>query len=172
MTAQVIESVPTSFDIQPFAARWFNWIDIAKCFWPGRGGRAANINPELAPVRMLGGIYCFAYSADAPLLISPKAAEVRYIGETGEFLRRMGQFGQSAGFWGERHNGHSAGWRWAEGQLDNIWVSFFPIGKELLPHLAVGMRVWMEAVALEEFRLVHDRLPEINAVGKSGEPRW
>jgi hypothetical protein len=24
------------------------------------------------------------------------------------------------------------------------------------------MRFWMEAVALEEFRLVHDRLPEIN----------
>ena len=25
------------------------------------------------------------------------------------------------------------------------------------------MRVWMEAVALEELRLVHGRLPEINA---------
>lgn len=33
-------------------------------------------------------------------------------------------------------------------------------------HLAIGMRFWMEAVALEEFRLVHSHLPKINeAVG-------
>jgi hypothetical protein len=87
---------------------------------------------------------------------------VRYIGETSEFLQRMGQFANSAGFWGERQNGHSAGWRWPAGQSDNTWASFFPVGNELLPHLAAGMRFWMEAVALEEFRLVHDRLPEIN----------
>jgi len=75
----------------------------------------------------------------------------------------MGQFGTSAGFWGARQNDHSAGWRWPAGQSEKVWVSFFPIGNELLPHLADGMRVWMEAVALEEFRLVHGRLPEINA---------
>jgi hypothetical protein len=63
--------------------------------------------------------------------------------------------------------GQSAGWRWPIGQSDNTWITFFPIGNELLPHLAAGMRFWMEAVALEEFRLVHGRLPEINeAVGE------
>jgi hypothetical protein len=93
----------------------------------------------------------------------PTDAAVRYIGETNAFLRRMGQFGESAGFWGNRQNGHSAGWRWPAGHSDSTWVSFFPIGNDLLPHLADGMRVWMEAVALEEYRLVHGRLPEINA---------
>ena len=53
--AQVIASVPTSFDVQPFAGRWFPWTDIGSCFWPGRGRRAADINPDLAPVRTLGG---------------------------------------------------------------------------------------------------------------------
>jgi hypothetical protein len=41
-------------------------------------------------------------------------------------------------------------------------IAFFPVANELLPHLAAGMRFWMEAVALEEFRLAHGRLPEIN----------
>ena len=160
---QVIASVPTSFDIPPFASRWFHWTDVAGCFWPGRGGRAAIINPELAPVRKLGGVYCFAWSLAAPPLVGPTVAAVRYIGETSEFSRRMGEFGNSAGFWGERRNGHSAGWRWPAGQSGNLWVSFFLIGGELLPHLAKGLRVWMEAVALEEFRLVYGRLPEINS---------
>ena len=161
--AQVIASVPTSFDVQPFAGWWFPWTDIGSCFWPGRGRRAADINPDLAPVRTLGGVYCFAWSTVAPPNIGPTAGTIRYIGETNAFLRRMGQFGNSAGFWGARQNGHSAGWRWPAGQSEKVWVSFFPIGNELLPHLADGMRVWMEAVALEEFRLVHGRLPEINA---------
>jgi hypothetical protein len=159
---QVIASVPTSFDVQPFGARWFHWTDVASCFWPGRGGQALLVNPELAPVRTLGGVYCFAWSPEPPPVIGPTAAAVRYVDETSEFPRRLGQFGNSAGFWGARQNGHSAGWRWPAGQSDNTWVSFFPIGNELLPHLAAGMRVWMEAVALEEFRRIHGRLPEIN----------
>ena len=162
MMVKVIESVPTSFDVPPFAMRWFHWTDITKCFWPGRGGRALCVNLELAPVRNLGGVYCFAWSPEPPQVIGPTAATVQYIGETSEFLRRMGQFGDSAGFWGERREGHSAGWRWPVGQSENLWVSFFLIGDELLPHLAKGMRVWMEAVALEEFRLVHKLLPKIN----------
>lgn len=159
---KVISAVPTSFDAPPFAGRWFHWADISACFWPGRGGRAALVNPALAPVRTLGGVYCFAWSPKAPDIIGPTAAAIRYIGETSEFLRRMGQFGNSAGFWGERRNGHSAGWRWPLGKTDKTWVSFYSIGTDLLPHLAAGMRLWMEAVALEEFRLVCGRLPEIN----------
>ena len=107
---QVIASVPTSFDVLPFAGRWFRWADIAACFWPGRGGRAALVNLELAPVRSLGGVYCFAWSNEPPAIVGPTAGAVRYIGETSEFLRRMGQFGNSAGFWGDRQTGHSAGW--------------------------------------------------------------
>lgn len=160
--AQVIASIPMSFEVQPFSGRWFRWSDIAACFWPGRGKRASLVNSELASVRAFGGVYCFAWSSDPPPTVGPTASAVRYIGETNEFLRRMGQFANSAGFWGERGNGHSAGWRWPIGQSDNTWVAFFAIGNELLPHLATGMRFWMEAVALEEFRLVHGRLPEIN----------
>lgn len=74
----------------------------------------------------------------------------------------MGQFGSSAGFWGERSNGHSAGWRWPEAQTEHTWVGFFPVGDGLQPHLAAGMRLWMEAVALEEYRLAFGRLPNIN----------
>lgn len=158
----VIDSVPTSFDVPAFAGRWFSWVEVAECFWPGRGGRASQVNPELAPVRYTGGVYCLAWSPEPPTILGPTAAEARYIGATNEFRRRIGQFGNSAGFWGERQNGHSAAWRWPKGCTDHAWLSFFPIGNELLPHLAAGMRFWMEAVALEEFRLVHGRLPEIN----------
>ena len=46
----VIDHVPTSFDLTPHAGRWFHWSEILTCFWPGRGGRAENVNPDLAPV--------------------------------------------------------------------------------------------------------------------------
>jgi hypothetical protein len=49
---------------------------------------------------------------------------------------------------------------WSKGEY---LVSFYPVGSGLLPHLATGLRHWMEAVALEEYRLVHGRLPQINA---------
>jgi len=120
------------------------------------------VNSDLAPVRFVGGIYCVAWSSEPPLIVNPTDVAVRYIGETSEFLRRIGQFGDSAGFCGARRNGHSAAWRWPVGQTANTWISFFPIGSELLPHLADGMRSWMEAVALEEFRLAHGRLPDVN----------
>ena len=131
--AKVIESVSTSFDLPAFAGQWFHWTAIAECFWPGAGGRAATVNPELAPVRHLGGVYCFAWSAERPEVIGPTAPLVRYVGETSNFRRRMGQFGNSVGFWGERSNGHSAGWRWPEGQTEQTWVSFFPLGGGLHP---------------------------------------
>jgi hypothetical protein len=35
--AKVIDSVPTSFDLPPFAGRWFRWAEIENCFWPGKG---------------------------------------------------------------------------------------------------------------------------------------
>ncbi|MBE7465977.1 MAG: hypothetical protein HS116_21080 [Planctomycetes bacterium] len=163
--ARVIDAVPTSFEVAPFGGQWFAWAEIAACFWPGRSRRADKVNPKLAPVRELGGVYCFAWSPQAPPLIDPKAPQVKYIGETRSFLRRMGQFGHSAGFWNKRQDGHSAGWRWPEGRTECAWVAFFPVGQGLLPHLASGMRHWMEAVALEEHRLANGRLPEVNEPG-------
>lgn len=162
-TAGITASVPTSFDVRPFVGQWFHWTDVGACFWPGRGRQAATVNPVLAPIRTLGGVYCFAWSPEPPPIIGPTAAAVRYIGESSCFQRRMQQFGDSAGFWGVRQNGHSAGWRWPAGQMEQAWVAFFEIGNDLQPHLATGMRKWMEAVALEEFRLMHGRLPEVNA---------
>ena len=163
----VVSRVPTYFDLEAFAGRWFSWAEINACFWPGRGGRAAAVNPLLAPVRDLGGVYLLAWSQQLPAPVHPSAAEVRYIGETANFRQRMGGFGNSAGFWGERQFGHSAGWRWPEGQSEHTWVAFFPVGEDLLPHLATGMRKWLEAVALEEHRRARGELPQINiAVGE------
>src|SRR5262249_20315600 len=108
-------------------------------------------------------VYCFAWSPAPPRIIGPTAVEVKYIGESGEFQWRIGQFGNSAGFWGgERRDGHSAAWRWPLGQTANTWGRFFPPGADLGPHLAAGLRHWMEGMALEEYRLLHHTLPEIN----------
>jgi hypothetical protein len=160
--ANVIDSVPTSFDLPPFGGRWFQWADVSQCFWPGRGRRRMLVNPELAPVCFQGGVYCFAWSQQSPRTVGPTAAEVKYIGQTGEFHRRMREFGTSAGFRGKRCNGHSAAWNWPLGREEHAWVSFFVLGGSLLPHMAEGMRHWMEAVALEEYRLVRGHLPEVN----------
>src|SRR5438128_58250 len=133
---RVIATAPTCFDAEAFAGRWFHWKEINSCFWPGRGGRATVVNPELAPVRYQGGVYCLAWSLQPVRIVGPTAVEVKYIGESNEFQRRIGQFGTSAGFWGQRRKAHSAGWRWPLEQTVNLWVCFFPVGRGLLPHLA------------------------------------
>jgi hypothetical protein len=165
--AGVISSIPTSFCIQPFSGRWFHWSEISACFWPGAGGRSVKVNQNLAAICHLGGIYCLGWSVGAPKIIGPTARAVRYIGETARFKERMSGFRNSAGLNGNREFGHSAGWRWPLHHADNLWVSFFLIGNELLPHLAGGLRGWMEAVALEEYRLAHGQLPIVN--GAKGE---
>ena len=99
----------------------------------------------------------------------PRDAKVRDIGETAYFTTRMGGFGNSAGFWGQRRCfGHSAAWRWPEGKWKKLWVAFFVVGEGLEPHLAEGLRKWLEAVALEEHRLEHDRLPEVKYCYRAG----
>jgi hypothetical protein len=159
---QLIAVAPTSFDGAAFADRWFHWSDVSQCFWPGKGRRAACVNPELAAVRYLSGVYCVAWSEKPPLVVGPTAVEIRYIGQSGEFRRRMGQFGNSAGFWGPRKDGHSAAFRWPFGLSAYAWIGFFPFNDAVLPHLAEGLRHWREALALEEYRLRHNRLPEVN----------
>jgi hypothetical protein len=158
----IVARVPLCFDLEPFGNRWFSWAEIAGCFWPGKGRRANDVNPALAPVRDHGGVYLIAWCQQPPARLHPRAVEVRYIGETHNFANRMGGFGNSAGFWGERRFGHSAAWRWPEGKSDKMWVAFFTVGDDLEPHLATGLRKWLEAVALEEYRLEYGRLPEIN----------
>lgn len=74
----------------------------------------------------------------------------------------MDDLANSAGFWGERRDGHSAGRRWPKGRTENLWVAFFEIGHKLPDHLAKGLRKWMEAVAIEEHRAAHDQVPEVN----------
>jgi hypothetical protein len=77
--------------------------------------------------------------------------------------------GCSAGFWGERSAGHSAGWSWAEGKHDWLWVAFFDVlrGQELEAHMRKGLRCWMEAVALEEYRITTGTLPQVNRVKRN-----
>jgi hypothetical protein len=167
--SNVIANVPLCFDLEPFGGRWFSWAEVADCFWPGKGRRAKDVNPELAPVREKGGVYLVAWSLIPPDRVHPREAAVRYIGETLCFATRMGGFGTSAGSWGERRFGHSAAWRWPEGRSEDLWIAFFIVGEPLAPHLAEGLRKWLKAVALEEYRQAHRRLPEINAVVESVE---
>jgi hypothetical protein len=79
----------------------------------------------------------------------------------------MGNFGNSAGFWGQPSSGHSAGWRWPPGKSEHLWVAFFEAGNDLPAHLAEGLRVWLEAVAQEEHRVLHGEVPPLNRGGKN-----
>jgi len=128
------------------------------------------VNPTLCPVRFLGGVYLISWSIKAPRELHPSDAAVQYIGETGEFRRRAGQFGTSAGLFGPRAKGHSAAWRWPLGKKEHLWMSFFEVDGALRPHLAKGMRHWLEGVGLEEYRQVHGALPPLNRV-EDGELR-
>lgn len=49
-------------------------------------------------------------------------------------------------------------------------MCFFEVDGQLRPHLAKGMRHWMEGVGLEEHRQVHGALPPLNRV-EEGELR-
>jgi hypothetical protein len=146
---------------KPHGGRWYHWSEVEACFWPGPGRKSRSIDEVLAEVLFLGGIYLLAHSKRAPQQLSPNSKNVKYIGETGEFKRRMGQFGASAGFFGEQRAGHSAGWRWNWGQHD-LWMCFVPVGQNLPGHLAGGLRFWAEAQALDVYYREYSRLPEVN----------
>jgi hypothetical protein len=130
----------------------------------GPGGGVDRVNATLCNARGVGSVYLFAWSRRSPKTIHLADPAVQYVGETGLFLRQMGQFGTSAGFWGERNKRHSAGWRWPKGRTEHLWVGFFEVDGNLLPHLGRGMRRWMEPVALEVHRERHGVLPPLNRV--------
>jgi hypothetical protein len=119
----------------------------------------------LAEIRFVGGIYTMAWSEAPPALLHPAAPEVKDIGETSEYRRRMGQFGNSAGFFGERCKGHSTAWKWPLGRTEKLWAAFFPAGDDFLPrkHLAKAWRCWLEGVAFEEHSQARGSLPALNA---------
>ena len=160
--AAAIRQPPSIFNADAFCNRWFSWRDIQACFWPGQGKKAINVNPKLAPVRDLGGVYLLSWAVSLPKTFSPAARSVCYVGETNCFRRRMGDFGNSAGLWGARAKGHSAGWRWPKGRSHHLWVAFFPLGGDMPSHLAEGFRKWMESVAIEEHRCARGALPRLN----------
>jgi hypothetical protein len=164
-TNALIPAPPMSLDWPALGERWFHWSRIAACFWPGPGKKSKSIDPELADIKDYGGVYLIAWSEQEPPRRKwSKVPSVKYIGETHWFKARMGGFAQSAGFKGERAFGHSAAWRWEQGKNSKLWVAFFDVtqGQTMQPHLAIGLRRWVEAVALEEYRLANGALPELN----------
>jgi hypothetical protein len=162
----MIPQPPTSFSLSPLGGGWHHWQGINECFWPGRGKRAVYVNAQLASARERGGVYLLAWSRSAPQSANPTDRAVRYVGETSCYCKRMGGFGNSAAFWGDRRDGHSAARRWPVGRNEHLWIAFFPLGEDLEPHLARGLRRWMEAVAIEVHREVHGIVPRLNNNGR------
>jgi hypothetical protein len=166
-TPKTIPVPPTSLNWLPLGGHWYHWSAVEACFWPGAGGRSAVVDAGLAEIKDYGGVYVLAWSEAEPPRKTPHLAPaVKYIGETYWFKGRMGGFGNSAGLWGKRSFGHSAGWSWPKGKKDHLWVAFFDVAKglELEAHVHRGLRAWVEAVALEEHRLANGKLPRLNAV--------
>lgn len=153
------------FILKPFADQWFEWERINECFWPGAGGRSEKVDPELGPVRLYSGIYVIAWG-DSSGVPNPVDSNVQYIGMTDNFKNRMSQFASSAGIhYDGRYDGHSAAWRWPEAKIDEMKVAFFPLFRDLAPHLKSGFLYWQEALAIDAYFKVHGEVPPLNAGG-------
>lgn len=157
------------FDLAPHDNRWFPWVEIAECFWPGRGRRSQTINPSLASIKNAAGIYCIAW-APISTIPAPDEANLQYVGQTKNFKARMAQFASSAGiFWDDRYAGHSAAWRWPQGETAQMQIAFFPIQPEP-DHMLTGRLFWYEALAINAYFQKHDNtLPPLNVI-KSPDP--
>lgn len=156
----VISPLPKLFNLKPYLGNWIRWSRIEPCFWPGRGKRAVNIDPDLAPLRNRGGIYVMKW-AKVPGRVRHVDPAVVYIGETANFCGRMADWGRSAGFWGKPTDGHSAAWRWKNG-AEYLWVAFFDLAPPASRRLAKHVRLYHEIIATEEYRSHHGRLPQAN----------
>lgn len=119
----------------------------------------------------LPGVYMVAFSrASRTMDVEPNPVQhaVKYIGETGLLLRRLGQFGTSAGLFGERGRGHSAGWRWKDEWIAaGAYVALYPVPKDVADSgLSPFWRLCREAQAQAAYAQAHgQRLPELNAKG-------
>lgn len=165
---ELTKNLSLEFAFSSFAEKWFRWEEVTRSFWPEGGSRLSRqAGEEASSIGDTGGVYLLSWSPTAPPLKGPTCDALQYVGETNNFRKRMGQFANSAGFWGERKNGHTAAWRWPKGESRNLWVAFFLMGNHLPNHLAKGLRVMMEAVAIEEYCSAHDgQLPPLNVVGR------
>lgn len=136
---------------------------------------------ELATALLGTGAYLIACAPEEPAgTPSATCAEVVYIGEThrrGRSLRqRLLEFGNSAGFNGDRRNGHSGGWRWppknaGNGGADHCWVAIAPTPTAAsLPLLSMReiYPTWAESMALWEHVRASQKLPSLNARERSG----
>jgi len=150
-----------TFDLKPFLGIWVPWSRIRPCFRPGPGRRAAKIDPELAPVRQLAGIYILRCAEKPAMAVSHTDPAVVYIGETSHFGSRMNNWAASAGFWGERKHGHSAAYRWDDGH-EHLSVGFFETPTSDKIRLGKHIRLYYEVLATEEYRVAHGRLPRVN----------
>jgi hypothetical protein len=172
--AELARPLPTREQVEAIldTAYIASLLQIARCFWPGAGGRSAKVDPRLAPVCRLGGVYLLAHAPKHPGRVHPSNVAVRYVGESYWFKGRMGSFAVSAGFWGEQRSGHSAAaWRWSLGRR-NLWVAFFPFASEVdQHHLQVGMRKWYEAVAIEVHRRAYGTIPAVNRLPRRWQPQ-
>lgn len=170
-----IDAPPTTFLLPAHLNAWCSWARVTKCFWPRYYGfnTSKKADADLAPMVNAGGIYVIANSgAQAPSSLHPSDPSVVYVGETIWYKRRIGQFGDSAGLWddGLRTKGHSAGFR-IKLQRDRLWISFFPVAwPRDQRHLGIGLRLWLEALAIEEHRIANGSLPIVNA-GEEAEER-
>ena len=155
-----------TFDLNAHGAGWYAWEDIEKCFWPGAGRKSVNVDPILGQLVASKGVYCIAWNATGKAF--PGNPAIQYIGQTGSFKSRMEQFGWSAGFWGNRAPGHSAGWRWHEQKSEQLQVAFFPLPVTDIPkHMLNGYLHWYEALALDAHLKQYGSLPFVN-VPKNG----
>lgn len=80
----------------------------------------------------------------------------------------MGQFGNSAGFFGVQGPGHSGGWRWDPSwSKDAAFFALYPVPDDIIKAgVAPLWRLCREAQALATFAAVHrQRLPIMNAKG-------
>jgi hypothetical protein len=78
----------------------------------------------------------------------------------------MAQFASSAGiFWDDRYDGHSAAWRWPQGETAKMMIAFFPLSESEADHMQTGRLFWYEALAINSYFVKHEsRLPPLNVV--------
>lgn len=106
-------------------------------------------------------MYFFAWVTQPAKKVVHTDRAIVYIGETSNFCDRMGRWATSAGFWGERQDGHSAAWRWTEGSK-HLWVAFFELEPPESKRMAKHVRLYYEIMATEEYRVARGRLPRVN----------
>ena len=162
-----------AFTLKAHENRWIPWSEVVASACPGRG-RIREDDHRFALREMMWhpGVYLVALTSTGRpprgLVPHPTHSSTVYVGESGSLLRRMRQFGNSAGFFGKRRSGHSGGWRWRdEWPKAGAFFAFYPAPAEVTQAgLTPLWRLCREAQALAAFARVHrDQLPELNAKG-------